>query len=82
MSKVLNSLLEDVLNRMKTPEARQLLELHILKPIISSVMDLVYPYVMGFMLLWLVMFVCVALILLILVRGSLTGLPFLIIGKE
>ena len=82
MSKVLNSLFEDVLNRMKSPEARESLELHILKPIISSVMDIVYPYLMGVMLLWLIMFICVALILLILVRGSLTGLPLLVIGKQ
>jgi ABC-type bacteriocin/lantibiotic exporter with double-glycine peptidase domain len=82
MSKLLSSLLTDALARLKTPEARETLEVHILKPIISSVMELIYPYLMGVMILWVVMFVCVALILLILVRGSLTGLPLLILGKE
>ena len=82
MSKVLHLLWEDALARIKTPEAKALLETQILKPIISSVMELVYPYLMGIMLLWVIMFVCVALILLILVRGSLTNLPLFIIGKE
>jgi len=32
---------------------------------------MLYPYLLGVMLLWVIMFVCVALILLILVRGTL-----------
>jgi len=82
MSKVLHSLWEDVLARIKTPEAKALLHDQILKPIIASVMDLIYPYLLGVMLLWVIMFVCVALILLILVRGSFTGPPLLILGKQ
>jgi hypothetical protein len=45
-------------------------------------MELIYPYLLGIMLLWVVMFVCVALILLILVRGSVAGPPLLILGKQ
>jgi hypothetical protein len=82
MSKVLQSLWEDVLTRIKTPEARAVLHDQILKPIIASVMELIYPYLLGIMLLWVVMFVCVALILLILVRGSVAGPPLLILGKQ
>ena len=82
MSKVLKMLWEDALTRIKTPEAKAILEDQFLKPIIASVMELVYPYLLGILLLWIIMFVCVALILLILVRGSLTGLPLLILGKE
>ena len=82
MSKLLDSLLEDILTHLKTPEVQSTLEVHILRPIISRVMHLLYPYLLGVMLLWLIMFVCVALILLILVRGSLTGLPFVILGKQ
>ena len=82
MSKLLESLLDDVLAHIKTPEARTALETHILEPVISSVMKLLAPYLMGVMLLWVIMFICVALILLILVRGSLTGLPLVLIGKQ
>lgn len=82
MSKVLQHLWEDALARIKTPEAKAILNDQILRPIIASVMDLVYPYLLGVMLLWIIMFICVALILLILVRGSLTGLPFLVLGKQ
>lgn len=77
MMKMFNTLLEDIVERAKTPEAQLFLKVHVLRPIISSVMGLLYPYLLGVMLLWLIMFVCVALILLILVRGSLTG----ILGK-
>lgn len=82
MSKVLESLWEDVLARIKTPEAKAILHDRVLRPIIASVMELVYPYLLGVMLLWIIMFVCVALILLILVRGSLSGPPLLILGKQ
>lgn len=82
MSKVLKLLWEDALVRIKTPEAKAILEDQILRPIIATVMDLIYPYLLGVVLLWIIMFICVALILLILVRGSLTGLPLLILGKE
>ncbi len=82
MSKVLQSLWEDALARIKTPEAKAVLNDQILKPIISSVMELIYPYLLGVMFLWVIMFICLALILLILVRGSLTGLPLLVLGKQ
>ena len=82
MSKVLQSLWEDVLARIKTPEAKATLHDEILKPIIASVMELIYPYLLGVMLLWIIMFVCVALILLILVRGSVASPSLLILGKQ
>ena len=71
MSKFFDSLLLDALHHLKTPEVQASLEAHILRPIISTVLNILYPYLLGVMLLWLIMFICVALILLILVRGSL-----------
>ena len=41
---------------------------------ISRILTILYPYLFGIMLLWLMMFVCLALILLILVRGSLVDI--------
>ena len=71
MTKLFNALITDILEQLKTPEAQTLLEVHIVKPVITTVLNIVYPYLLGAMLLWVIMFVCVALILLILVRGVL-----------
>jgi hypothetical protein len=73
MTKMFDSLLMDVAEQLKTPEAQTFLQVHILRPIITSVLSLVYPYLLGVMVLWVIMFICFALILLILVRGSLVG---------
>lgn len=73
MNKVFSTLFADILEHIKTPEAQRLLESHVIRPVISTVLNLVYPYLLGVMLLWIIMFICVALILLILVRGSLAS---------
>lgn len=79
MSKFFESLLEDVASQLKKPEIQTTLDTHIVRPVISSVLNMLYPYLLGFMLLWLIMFVCVALILLILIRGS---LPLAVLGVQ
>lgn len=71
MNKLFGTLLSDILEQLKTPEVQKLVEIHILRPIIATVLHIVYPYLLGVMLLWVIMFICVALILLILVRGTL-----------
>jgi hypothetical protein len=81
MAKLLDGLVQDALTRLKSPEVRTTLEQTILRPIISTVLDMLYPYLLGVMLLWVIMFVCVALILLILVRGTLAGVPLIVLGK-
>lgn len=70
-TKLFHAFIADVLDHLQTPDAQKLLETHILRPVIASVLHIVYPYLLGVMLLWVIMFICVALILLILVRGSL-----------
>ncbi len=81
MTKLFNALITDILEQLKTPEAQTLLEVHIVKPVITTVLNIVYPYLLGAMLLWVIMFVCVALILLILVRGVLL-FPVLQLGIQ
>jgi hypothetical protein len=82
MSKMLEPLFQDILEQMRTPEVQTTLEIHILKPLMVRILHILYPYIFGIMLLWLMMFVCLALILLILVRGSLADLPILLIGGK
>ena len=67
MKKLMDALLADALEQFQRPEIQNA----IVRPVIVSVMNLLYPYLLGVMLLWIIMFICVALILLILVRGSL-----------
>lgn len=71
MNKLFGALFEDILEHLKSPEVQKLLEIHIVRPVISTVLAIVYPYLLGVMLLWIIMFLCVAMILLILVRGTL-----------
>lgn len=71
MTKLFHGLLTDVLNHLKTPEAQKMLEASIVRPVILTVLNMVYPYLLGVMALWVIMFICVALILLFLIRGTL-----------
>ena len=70
-TKLFHALVADILEHLQTPDAQKVLETKILRPVISTVLHIVYPYLLGVMLLWVIMFVCLAMILLILVRGSL-----------
>lgn len=71
MTKFLDPLIQDVLEKIRSPDVQESLENQVLRPMISRILNILYPYLFGVMLLWLMMFVCLALILLILVRGSL-----------
>ena len=75
---MLESLLNDVLDKLKTPEIQSDIQLYIVKPILQ----VLYPYILGAMILWGIMFICLALILLILVRGSLVDIPLIVLGKQ
>ena len=74
MTKFLDPLIQDVLEKLKAADVQAGIESAILRPMIGRVLHILYPYLFGVMLLWLMMFVCLALILLILVRGSLVDI--------
>lgn len=74
MTKFLDPLIQDVVEKLKSPDIQASLESQVLRPMISRILSILYPYLFGIMLLWLMMFVCLALILLILVRGSLVDI--------
>lgn len=67
MRKLFDALLADAVEQFQRPEVREA----VLRPLFVSILNVVYPYLLGAMVLWVIMFVCVALILLILVRGTL-----------
>jgi len=74
MTKFLDPLIQDVLEKLRSPDVQESIENQVLRPMISRILNILYPYLFGIMLLWLMMFVCLALILLILVRGSLADI--------
>jgi len=67
MKKLFDALLTDAAEQFQRPEIQNA----ILRPLLVSIFNVMYPYLLGAMLLWGIMFICVALILLILVRGTL-----------
>lgn len=67
-------ILKDVLFLASQPETHSFVESNILKPILQRVFQHLYPYILGVMTLWILMFFCMAIILLLLVRGSLLDL--------
>ena len=74
MTQFLDPLIQDLMEKLKSPDVQSSLETQVLRPMISRILNILYPYIFGIMLLWLMMFVCLALILLILVRGSLADI--------
>ena len=74
MPKFLDPLIQDIVEKLKSAELQATLETEVLRPMISRILNILYPYLFGIMLLWLMMFVCLALILLILIRGSLVDI--------
>ena len=74
MTKFLDPLIQDIIEKLKSPDLQASLETDVLRPIISRILNILYPSLFGVMLLWLMMFVCLAMILLILVRGSLVDI--------
>jgi len=74
MGNFLDPLFHDILERMKSPDVQSSLEVNILRPVMMRILNMLYPYIFGVMLLWIMMFICLALILIILIRGSIVDL--------
>lgn len=70
MRKLLDPLLKDVLEQFQSAAVQEPLEEFVLRPLLQRILHLLYPYLFGVMLLWIMMFLCLALILLVLLRGS------------
>lgn len=51
-----------------SPEVQSFFEKQILKPILARVVSYLYPYIIALTFLWGIMFLCVVIILIILLR--------------
>lgn len=54
-------------------DVQQFFEQAVLRPLLDKIFQYLYPYLIGVMLLWGIMFVCVVLILVIILRSGLSG---------
>ena len=69
MSKVLESIVSDAINRVKTPEVQDALQTRIISPILGYVLDALYPYLIAILGLWAAMFLAVVVILICVLRA-------------
>jgi hypothetical protein len=60
----------DLVGCMAQPETHSFVEVQILKPLLSRLFRILYPYLIGVLLLWILMFACLAIILLLVMRGK------------
>ena len=54
-------------------DVQHFFEQAVLRPLLDKIFQYLYPYLIGVMLLWGIMFVCVVLILVIILRSGLSG---------
>ena len=67
-AETLPPLAHDILQWVSSAETQAAIDSYILRPLLLRIFRYLYPYILGVMALWLVMFLCMALILLVLLR--------------
>lgn len=65
-----DNIFQDILEFGAKPETHTFLELHVIRPILSRIFKQLYPYILGVLVLWVLMFTCLAVIVILLTRGS------------
>lgn len=70
MSKVVESLLRDAMEKVKTPELQQAFHENVVEPILAKILDILYPYIAAIVGLWV--FMCLGIVIL-LIRGKSPG---------
>lgn len=63
MSKVVESLLRDAIQKVKTPEVQRAFQENVIEPILSQILEFLYPYIVGVVGLWVLIFVGVVILL-------------------
>jgi len=64
MSKVVESLLKDAIEKLKSPEVQSTL----ITPLLDSILEMLYPYIFAIVGLWVLILLGVAAILVFLVK--------------
>jgi len=67
MSKAMESLLRDAMEKVKTPEVQRAFQESVVEPILTHILQILYPYIAAVVGLWVLM--CLG-ILILLIRGK------------
>ena len=70
--KTKNHMKNSIQDFLASSDVQTFLEHSILKPLLDKVFQYLYPYLLGVMSLWIIMFLCTIMILVLLVRA---GIP-------
>jgi hypothetical protein len=65
-----DNIFQDILDFGSKPETHTFIEVHVIRPLMVRIFRQLYPYLIGVLILWVLMFTCLAVILLMLIRGS------------
>lgn len=75
-----HNLFRDCIEFGGRPETHSYIETHIVRPMMVRVFKQLYPYLLAVLVLWILMFVCLAVILVVLLRGSAIDAARLAVG--
>lgn len=64
MSKVLDSLVRDAMEKVKTPEVQRAFQENVVEPILAQILEFLYPYIVGILGLWGLMSLGIVVLLL------------------
>lgn len=62
------------------PETHSYIETHVVRPMMVRIFNQLYPYLLAVLVLWVLMFICLAVILVVLLRGSAIDAASLAVG--
>jgi hypothetical protein len=68
MTKLIESLMKDMLERVKTPEVQLAFHSNVVSPLFNYLFDFLFPYLVAILALWLIMFMGIVIILVMLLR--------------
>ena len=54
-------------------DVQQFFEQAVIRPLLDNIFQYLYPYLLGVMVLWGIMFVCIVLVLILVMRSGLSG---------
>ena len=60
----------DPLKIFSSPEFQTYLENNILRPILAKVFNYLYPYILGFTILWVIMLLSIIIVIVMLLRAK------------
>ena len=76
-----DNLLRDCVEFGGRPETHSYLETHVIRPMMVRIFKQLYPYLIAVLVLWVLMFICLAVILVVLLRGSAIDAARIAIGN-